>query len=89
MRKNCPRKIVGDLSNRERVMEVLELWISNLMSAVNEKVPVEKKSAEESEVRIVRSKKSKDDLQPYIGSDFRRLSQNLDKWIFSLSHRIY
>jgi circadian clock protein KaiB len=86
MRKNYPRKIIGDLSKQERVLEILELRISNLMGDVNEKVSVEKNSAKESEARIVRSKKSKDDLQPYIGSDFRRLTQNLDKWIFSLFH---
>jgi circadian clock protein KaiB len=89
MRKNCPRKIIGDLSNQERVLEILELRISNLMGAVNEKVSLEKKSVKESEARIVKSKESKDDLQPYIGSDFRRLSQNLDKWIFSLFHNPY
>lgn len=89
MRKNCPRKIIGDLSNQERVLEILELRISSLRVAVNEKVSVEKNSTEESKARIVRNKRSKDDLQPYIGSDFRRLSQNLDKWIFSLFHNPY
>ena len=64
--------------------------ISNLMGAVNEKGSVEKISAEESKARIVKSKRSKDDLQPYIGSDLcKRLSQNLDKWAFSLSHSPY
>jgi circadian clock protein KaiB len=82
MRKNYPRKIIGDLSNQERVMEMLELRISNLMDTANEKIVVEKNSSKESEAYIVRSKKSKDDLQPYICSDFRQLSQNLDKWIF-------
>jgi circadian clock protein KaiB len=87
VRKNYPsRKVVGDLSNQEKVLEILELR-SNRMGAVNEKISVEKTSAEESKARIVRSKRSKDDLQPYIGSDLcRRLSQNLDRWAFSLYH---
>jgi circadian clock protein KaiB len=84
VRKNYPRKIIGDLSNQERVLEILELRISNLMETVNEKVSVEKNSTQESEAHIARHKKSKNDLQPYIGSDFGRLTYNLDKWIFSL-----
>jgi circadian clock protein KaiB len=84
VRKNHPRKIIGDLSNQERVLEILELRISNLMETVNEKVSVEKNSKPESEAHIARHKKSKNDLQPYIGSDFGRLTHNLDKWIFSL-----
>jgi circadian clock protein KaiB len=86
MRKNYPRRIIGDLSNQERVLEILELRISNLMDTINEKSLAEKNSTEGSKARIVRSKLSKDDLQPYIGSDFKRRSQNLDKWIFSLLH---
>ena len=91
MRKNYPgKRIIGDLSNQERVLEFLDLRISDLMGAVNEKGSVEKTSAEESKAHIVRSKRSKDDLQPYIGSDLcKRLSQNLDKWVFSLSHSSY
>jgi len=90
VRKNYPgRKVVGDLSNQEKVLEILELR-SNLMGAVNEKISVEKTSAEESKARVVKNKRSKDDLQPYIGSDLcRRLSQNLDKWASSLSHSPY
>lgn len=90
-RKNYPRKrIVGDLSNQEKVLEFLELSISNLTGAVIKRGSAEKTSAEESKARIMRSKRSKDDLQPYIGSDLcRRLSQNLDKWVFSLSNRQY
>jgi len=85
MRNNYPgRRIIGDLSNHERVLEFMELRISNLMETVNEKVSVEKNFTQESEVHIARHKKSKNDLQPYIGSDFGRLTQNLDKWIFSL-----
>jgi circadian clock protein KaiB len=88
MRKNYPgKRIVGDHSNHERVLKVLELRISNLIGAVNEKGFVEKTSAEGSKAHIERSKRSKDDLQPYVGSDLcRRISQNLDKWTFSLSH---
>ena len=68
-------------------MKILELRISNLIGAVNEKGFVEKTSAEESKTHIVRSKRSKDDLQPYVGSDLcNRISQNLDKWVLSLSH---
>ena len=91
MRKNYPgKRIVGDLSNQERVLEFLDLRISDLMDTVNEKGSVEKISAEKSKAHIVKSKRSKDDLQPYIGSDLcRRLSQNLDKWVFSLSHSPY
>jgi circadian clock protein KaiB len=91
MRENYPgRRIIGDLSNQERVLEFLELRVSNLMGAVNEKGSIEKTFAEESKIRIVKSKRSKDDLQPHIGSDLcRRLSQNLDKWTFSLSHKPY
>ena len=91
MRKNYPgKRIIGDLSNQEKVLEFLDLRISNLMGTVNEKGSVEKTSAEESKARIVKSKRSKDDLQPYVGSDLcKRLSQNLDKWAFSLSHSPY
>jgi circadian clock protein KaiB len=91
MRKNFPgRRIIGDLSNQERVLEFLDLRISDLMGTVNEKGSVEKISAEESKARIVKSKRSKDDLQPYVGSDLcKRLSQNLDRWAFSLSHIPY
>jgi circadian clock protein KaiB len=91
VRKNYPgRRIVGDLSNPEKVLEVLDFRASSLMGAANENGSVEKASAEESKARIVKSKRSKDDLQPYIGSDLcRRLSQNLDKWVFSLSNSPY
>ena len=52
MRKNYPgKRIVGDLSNQERVLEILELRISNLMGAVNEKGSVEKISSEESKAQ--------------------------------------
>ena len=91
MRKNYPgRRIVGDLSNQEKVLEFLDLRISDLMDAVNEKGPAENITTEESKAHIVKSKRSKDDLQPYVGSDLcRRLSQNLGKWAFSLSHSPY
>ena len=90
IRKNHPgRRIIGDLSNPEKVLEILELRISNIMEAVNVKSSVEKNSEEKSESRIARSKKSKDDLQPYIGSDFKGFSKNMDKWTFSLSFSAY
>jgi hypothetical protein len=60
------------------------------MDAVNERGSVERISAEELKGLIVKSKGSKDDLQPYVGSDFcKRRSQNLDKWASSLFHRPY
>ena len=85
LRKNYSgRRNLGDLSNQEKVLEFLDLRISDFMDAINEKSFVEKTSAEESKARIVKSKRSKDDLQPYIGSGLcRRLSQNLNKWAFS------
>lgn len=88
MRKNYPgRRIVGDLSNPEKVLEFLEFRISKLVDIVNEKGSVKKISVEKSKTGIEKSKGSKDDLQPYIGSDLcNRISQNLDKWTFSLSH---
>jgi circadian clock protein KaiB len=90
VRKNYPRKIIGDLSNQERVLEILDLRISNFIGVANEKVSVQETSAEESKAHIIRSKRSKDDLQPYIGSDLRRwLFQNLDELAFSLSHKPY
>jgi len=90
VRKNYPRKIIGDLSNQERVLDILDLRISNLIGAAIENVSVKETSAEESKAQIVRSKRSKDDLQPYIGSDLRMwLFQNLDKLTFSLSHKPY
>jgi len=71
MRKNYPgKKIVGDLSNQKKALEILDLRISNPMGVISEKGFVKKTSAGESKVRIVGSKNSKDDLQPYIGSDF-------------------
>ena len=77
IRKNYPgRRIIGDLSDPEKVLEVLELRRSNIMDTINVKSSVEKNSEEKSETLIVSKKRSKDDLQPYIGSDFRRLSQN-------------
>jgi circadian clock protein KaiB len=85
MRKNYPgRRIIGDLSNAEKVLNILELRISNLVDAVNEKGFVEKNSTEESKAHTMRSKGSKDDLQPYIGSDFRQQSQT-GQWAFSFS----
>jgi len=85
LRKNYSgRRIVGDLSNQEKVLGFLDLRISDLKDAVNDKSSVEKTSAEESKAHIIKSKRSKDDLQPYIGSGLcQRLSQNLNKWAFS------
>lgn len=90
VRKNYPnRKIIGDLSNPEKVLEILGLSISNFMDTIDEKGSVRKAPAEEkSKDRIIKGKSSKHDLQPYIGSNLgMRLSKNLDKWglPFSLS----
>jgi len=88
IRKNYPgRRIVGDLSNQKKVLEALDLRISSFTGIVNEKGSVEKISEEESKARIVRSKRSKDDLQPYIGSGLcRQRPQNPDKWTFYLPY---
>jgi circadian clock protein KaiB len=67
VRKNYPgKKIIGDLSNQERVLEFLNLRIDNPISIVNEKGYVDKTTTEESKARILRSKKSEYDLQPYM-----------------------
>ena len=92
IKKNYPkRKIIGDLSNPEKVLEFLGLSISSLRDTVHEKDFVEKTSAEESKSRIVKSKRSKEnDLQPYIGSNLDiSVSKNLYKWGFSFSHSSY
>jgi circadian clock protein KaiB len=53
MRKNYPgKRIIGDLSNQEKVLEFLNLRISDLIGAVNEKGFVEKTSAEGSKAHI-------------------------------------
>jgi circadian clock protein KaiB len=87
IRKSYPMKrIVGDLSNAEKVLEFLNLRTSNIMGGYIEKGYVEKTSTEQSESGTVKSKKSKDDLQPYIGSDLhRQLSQNLENGRFLYS----
>ncbi len=71
IRKNYSgKKIVGDLSNPERILEFLGLRTSNLMSDVDVKGSLKKTPAEESRTDTMKSKRSKDDLQPYIGSGF-------------------
>lgn len=87
VRKNYPgKRIIGDLSNQERVLEFLNLRIDNFTGAVIEKVYAVKTSTEESKTDVVRIKKSKYDLQPYIGSNLCRwLSQTRYNLIFSLS----
>jgi circadian clock protein KaiB len=86
IRKNYPdKRIVGDLSNQKKVLEVLDLRISSLIGVVNEKGSAEKTSTEESKARIVRRKRSKDDLQPYIGSGLcRQRPQDPDRYTFYL-----
>ena len=87
MRKKYPeKKIIGNLSNQKRILEFLDLLIDNFMGAVNEKGYIEKTSTEESKAHIMRSKRSKYDLQPYIGSNLGwRLSQNMNILLFSFS----
>lgn len=92
IKKNYPRrKIIGDLSNPEKVLEILGLSISSLKDAVDEKDFVEKTNVEESKGHIVKSKRSKEnDLQPYIGSHLDMpVSKNLYKWGFSFSGSSY
>lgn len=90
IRKSYPMKrIVGDLSNIEKVLEFLNLRTSNIIGGFIEKGYIEKTSAEKTEVDTVKSKKSKDDLQPYICSDLRRrLSQNREngRFLNSIAH---
>ena len=75
MRKNYPRRrVIGDLSNPEKVLEILELRAFNLMGNISVKSSVRKDSEEKLETHIAKSKSSKDDLQPYIGSNFKLLS---------------
>jgi circadian clock protein KaiB len=87
MRKNYPgKRIIGDLSNQEKVLKFLDICIDNFIDTGNEKSGMEKIPSEESKTRIVKGKKSKYDLQPYIGSNScKQLSQNMYNWIFSLS----
>ncbi len=59
--------------------------INNLMGDVNEKGAIEKTSTHKQKVTISMSKKSKYELQPYIGSySCRWSSQNRSLWAFSL-----
>ena len=90
VKKNYPkRKIIGDLSNPEKVLEILGLSIPSLRDTIHEKDFVEKTSAEESKGRV-NSKRSKNDLQPYIGSDLGMpVSKNLYTWGFSFSRSSY
>ena len=87
MRKNYTgKRIIGDLANQEKVLEFLDIRINNLIGDVNEKGYIEKTSTEESKAHIMRSKRSKYDLQPYIGSNLGwRLSQNMNILLFSFS----
>ncbi len=82
--KNYPGKVlIGDLSNQERVLEFLDLRIDNFLGAITEKIYVVNTPTEESETDVLRSKKSKYDLQSYIGShSCRWSSQNISFWVF-------
>ena len=87
VRKNYPgKRIIGDLSNQEKVLKFLNLRIDNFIDTVNIKDTIEKTPTDESKTRIVKSKKSKYDLQPYIGSNScKQFSQTTYNLIFSLS----
>ncbi len=87
VRKNYTgKRIIGDLSNQKKVLEFLDICIDNLTLDVNEKGYVDQTSTDESKTNILRSKKSKYDLQPYIGShSCGWSSQNMSFRIFSLS----
>ncbi|AKB76749.1 Circadian oscillation regulator KaiB [Methanosarcina horonobensis HB-1 = JCM 15518] len=86
--KNHPeKKVIGSLSNPEKVLKALNLRTSSPTDVDSEKGYVEKTPTEESKAHTAGSERSKDDLQPYIGSGlFRQRSQNLERWLFSLSH---
>jgi circadian clock protein KaiB len=87
VRKNYPgKRIIGDLSSQKKVIELLDICIDDLISNVNEKGYVDKTFTDESKIPIVRSKKSKYDLQPYIGNILcTKLSQTMYNLIFLLS----
>ncbi len=87
VRKNyAGKRVVGDLSNQDRVLEFLDLSIEHVMGADTEKVYMVTTPKEESKADAVRNKKSKYDLQPYIGNIlYTRLSQTMYNLIFLLS----
>jgi hypothetical protein len=90
VRKNYPgKRIIGDLSNQERVLEFLDLRIVNFTSVITEKIYAVKTPTVESKAEkadIVRNKKSKYDLQPYIyRNSHLQLSQTKCDLLFSLS----
>lgn len=66
-------------------MQFIDLRTSNITGGVNEKGYVEKTSEEKSEVGTLKSKKSKDDLQPYIGSNYTGGIVKSGKWAFLYS----
>lgn len=70
IRKNHPGRVIGDLSDQERVLKILNLHISKVTDDMSGRSPVEENFLEDSEARIRKDKRSKNnDLQPYIGSD--------------------
>jgi len=87
VRKNYPgKRIIGDLSNQETVLKFLDICIDNVTGTGTEKSAMKKTPTEESKTCIVKSKKSKYDLQPYIGSNLcKQLSQTIYNLIFSSS----
>lgn len=88
VRKSYPRRIVGDLSNIEKVLEFLDFRSSSILGDDKGKGNVENTSTGKAKVGVVKSKKS-NDLQPYIGSDLLRLlskNQENECFIYSISH---
>ncbi|MGB9927417.1 MAG: circadian clock KaiB family protein [Methanosarcina sp.] len=85
IRKNYPGRIIGDLSNHEGVLRMLDVHIPKLMDFVSGKRPLGENSLEHSKTNIMKEKRSKDnDLQPYIGSDLH--SGNSKAWINRFFH---
>ncbi len=80
IRKNHPGRIIGDLSNKERVLRTLDLRIPKFTDGANGRSPLRENSLEDSKAHIMKNKKTNDDdLQPYIGSDL--YSSNSKGWI--------
>ena len=60
VRKNYPgKRIIGDLSNQEKVLEFLDLCIDNLIGDVNEKGYVDKTSTDESKTTYLEGARSR------------------------------
>ena len=79
IRKNHPGRVIGDLSDQDRVLKILDLYISKATDDISGRCPVEKNLLEDSEAHIPKGKRSKNnDLQPYICSNLR--SSKFNAW---------